>query len=81
MTGIPVISTRHAGIAEVVIHGKSGYLVEERDVKAMAEAMKSLCANPNSAEEMGRYARQNALQNYTLDKYISGLKEVIHPAE
>jgi colanic acid/amylovoran biosynthesis glycosyltransferase len=81
MTGIPVISTRHAGIAEVVVDGKSGYLVQERDVSAMAEAMKSLCAHPTKAEEMGRYARQDALQNYTLDKYISGLKEVLHPAE
>ena len=80
MTGIPVISTRHAGITDVVVEGKSGYLVKERDVKGMAKAMKLLCAQPEKAKEMGLYARKDAMEKYTLDKYIHGLKEILHSA-
>ncbi|NCY20977.1 glycosyltransferase [bacterium] len=80
MTGIPVISTRHAGITDVVVEGKSGYLVKERDVKGMAKAMKLLCAQPEKGKEMGLYARKDAMEKYTLDKYIHGLKAILHSA-
>src|SRR5258707_11809281 len=36
-TGLPVISTRHAGIPDVVVDGETGLLVEERDVEGMAQ--------------------------------------------
>lgn len=80
MTGIPVISTRHAGITDVVVEGKSGYLVQERDVAGMAKAMKLMCAQPEKAKEMGLYARKDAMEKYTLEKYILGLKEILHSA-
>ena len=32
-TGIPVVSTRHGGIPELIVHGESGFLVKERDVE------------------------------------------------
>ena len=35
--GLPVVSTKHAGISEAVIHGKTGFLVDEGDIDAMAE--------------------------------------------
>lgn len=37
--GLAVVATRHAGIPEAVEHGRTGLLVEERDVDGMAEAM------------------------------------------
>lgn len=37
--GIPVLSTQHSGIPEVVQDGKSGFLVPERDVDALAEKL------------------------------------------
>ena len=40
--GLPVVSTRHAGIPEVVIPGETGFLVEERDVAGMMAAIAAL---------------------------------------
>src|SRR5439155_1881807 len=34
--GIPVVSTRHAGIVDIVRDGETGYLVDERDIDSMA---------------------------------------------
>ena len=37
--GIPVISTVHSGIPELVESGKSGWLVPENDAQALAERL------------------------------------------
>lgn len=37
--GLPIVSTYHAGIPEIVAHGVNGFLVAERDVTAYAECL------------------------------------------
>ena len=32
-SGLPVVSTHHAGIPEVVLHEDTGYIVEEKDIE------------------------------------------------
>lgn len=39
---LPILSTRHSGIPELVEEGVHGYLVEERDVEKYAERMKDI---------------------------------------
>ncbi|MCG3154504.1 MAG: D-inositol-3-phosphate glycosyltransferase [bacterium] len=55
--GLPVVSTYHAGIPEVVEHGKTGLLVPERNVQALADAILHLIDNPQRLSEMGRAGR------------------------
>jgi len=78
MTGLPVISTRHAGIPEVIRDGQTGFLVEERDVHAMANAMIRLASDPQLNANMGAQARQDALQNHTAAQYIQNLSQVLN---
>lgn len=80
LTGLPVVSTRHGGIDEVITDGETGLLVEERDVTGMARAMMSLCENRDLAGGMGAAARKTALAHYTADHYISGLKKILSAA-
>ncbi|MBU5614586.1 glycosyltransferase [Geomonas azotofigens] len=42
-TGLPVVSTRHSGIPELVLDGVTGLLSDERDVAAFANHMIALC--------------------------------------
>ncbi len=53
-TGLPIISTRHSGIPEVVRHGINGYLVEENDVEGMAKYMCELAQNPELWSRFGQ---------------------------
>jgi glycosyltransferase involved in cell wall biosynthesis len=48
--GLAVVSTRHAGIPEAVIEGETGLLVDEGDVRTMAEAF---LAVPRRARALG----------------------------
>ena len=49
MAGLPVVSTRHQGIAEVIREGETGYLVDERDINSMSAHMLTLAENPLQA--------------------------------
>ncbi|HZZ87253.1 MAG TPA: glycosyltransferase, partial [Caulobacteraceae bacterium] len=59
--GLAVVSTRHAGIPEAVIHGESGLLVGEGDVRGMAEALRAV---PARAAEFGAAGRRRAAACY-----------------
>ena len=43
--GVPVVSTLHGGIPEVVSNGETGFLVPERAPQALAEALSTLLAD------------------------------------
>ncbi|MCB0471721.1 MAG: glycosyltransferase, partial [Flavobacteriaceae bacterium] len=55
-TGLPAISTYHAGIPESIIDGETGFLVPEYDNKALTLAMQRMMDRA-LRKEMGRKAR------------------------
>jgi glycosyltransferase involved in cell wall biosynthesis len=58
--GLPVVSTRLAGIPEMVVEGETGFLVPPGDAGALAEALQSLLAHPAQARAMGSEGRRHA---------------------
>jgi colanic acid/amylovoran biosynthesis glycosyltransferase len=57
-TGMPVISTRHSGIPELVRNGTSGFLLAEGDVEGLATALGKLSRDPALRAEMGYRGRE-----------------------
>lgn len=78
--GLTVISTKHAGIPDVIIDGITGLLVEEHDVDGMAENMIQLLKDPEIAKEMGAKGKLNIKENFTLKRHIDVLDELIEKA-
>lgn len=76
-SGLPVVSTRHAGIPEVVIDGETGFLVAERDVESMADKMERLVVDPTLASKLGRAGRQRVEEHFSMDSSIARLWGVI----
>jgi len=66
-SGLPIISTFHAGIKEAVIHNKTGFLVNEGDWQKMGYYMVELLKNPEKAELMGNEGRKHIEINYSLE--------------
>ncbi len=56
-SGLPVISTWHGGIPEIVEDKKSGFLVSERNSKMLAKRLDYLIRNPERCNKMGRAGR------------------------
>jgi colanic acid/amylovoran biosynthesis glycosyltransferase len=65
-TGLPVISTYHAGIPYVINHRQTGYLVKERDVSALTEYICEFVEDVNLRKEIGQKAQQYALRKLDL---------------
>ncbi len=63
-SGMPVVSTFHSGIPEMVEDGKSGYLVPERDAEALAKKIMWIADHPESWGEMGRRGREIIEKNH-----------------
>lgn len=76
-SGLPVISTRHAGIPDVILDGETGFLVEEHEVTKMAEYMLMFLQNREMARTMGKKGKQNIQVNYSLNKHIECLDHLI----
>jgi glycosyltransferase involved in cell wall biosynthesis len=72
-----VISTRHAGISDVVIDGQTGLLGAEGDVDHMAKSIGYLTSNPEEARRLGQNARNQILEHYTLEASIKKLHQIL----
>jgi colanic acid/amylovoran biosynthesis glycosyltransferase len=66
--GLPVISTYHGGIPELVEHGISGFLVPERDADVIAEKISYLIEHPERWLEMGQAGRARVEEKYDMNK-------------
>lgn len=65
---VPCVSTRLAGVPEMVEHGVTGLLVEERRPDLVAAALAELLADPERGREMGRLGRLRALRLFAREK-------------
>jgi colanic acid/amylovoran biosynthesis glycosyltransferase len=66
--GLPVLSTHHSGISEVVLDGKTGFLVKERDVDGLTEQLVHLLEHSDSWPELGRAGRRRVEDQFSLIK-------------
>lgn len=80
-SGLPVISTAHAGIKEAVIHGKTGFLVGEGQWEEMAEYMIRLAENPLLAQELGTAGRTHIQAAYNSERQADTFKKIFETTE
>ncbi|MEL6578180.1 MAG: glycosyltransferase [Cyanobacteria bacterium J06621_12] len=73
---IPVVSTYHSGIGELVEDGVAGHLVPERDTAALALKLQHLLADSHLRQQMGQAGRQRVLRDYNIDQLCDRLSEI-----
>ncbi|MDB4174999.1 glycosyltransferase [Flavobacteriaceae bacterium] len=76
--GLPVVSTRHAGIPDVVIENKTGLLVDENNIEEMASYMLKLVENRNLAESMGQKGKAMIQDHFTMEKHLETINNLIY---
>ena len=64
--GLPVISTLHGGIPELVEDGVSGFLVPERETEALAAKLADLINYPESWSAIGKAGRAYVEEQYNI---------------
>jgi len=72
--GLPVVATRlPTGVAEVTVHGETGWLVAPGDPAALASALAELLADPAEAARRGEAGRRRVDALYHRDRMVASL--------
>ncbi len=75
--GLPVVSTFHAGIKDVIIHGETGLLSDEHDVKTMGMHLVRLLDDPNLSQALGTTGKARITSSFSFNKHISGIQSIL----
>ncbi len=73
-SGMPVVSTRHSGIPELVEDGVSGRLVAEKDVPGLAQAIIELMATSDAWAAMGKAGHEKVAREFNIST-LNGVLE------
>lgn len=71
------ISTNEGGIPEIIDNGKTGYIVEKRNPKALADKIAYCLIHPEQCKMMGDAGYEKYLQQFTLEKFECRMKEIL----
>src|SRR5690606_27718821 len=77
LCGLPSIVTEVGGPSEIVSEGITGFLIDPYDAKKLCEVMKYVFKmQQHERSAMGARARKDALERFSVDKYIKNLSDV-----
>jgi glycosyltransferase involved in cell wall biosynthesis len=75
-TGLPVIATAVGGNPELVDDGRTGRVVPPDDIAAMSSAMRQLVEDADLRVTMGRAARAEIEQRFSLQAMVQAYRKV-----
>jgi hypothetical protein len=76
-SGRPVVSTRLAGIPELVVDGQTGMLVPPGDSAALTQALERFLRDPELRLRFGRAGRQRIEQHFRIEQTVTPLIEML----
>ena len=74
--GVPAVATRHSGIPEAVVHGRTGLLSPEADPDALADHLRLMLADDQARARMGKAAREHAETHFDLRRQSALLEDL-----
>jgi len=76
--GVPVVVTKSGGPQEVVVDGRTGFLVPPKDEKSLAEKALFLLENRELATSMGKEAQAQVRARFSIDTMMENYETVYH---
>jgi colanic acid/amylovoran biosynthesis glycosyltransferase len=81
-SGLPVVSTIHSGIPELISDGVTGYLVPERDTEALAAKLRFVAEHESEWPRVAHAARKFVEENHDIavlnDQLALRLEALLH---
>lgn len=71
--GLPVVVGDSGGAPETVVHGRTGYVVEPRDVEQIADRVADLLSSRATAVELGTAGRVRVAADWSTDQAVRTL--------
>lgn len=74
--GLPVVGVRGGGVAEIVVDGQTGILVEPNNAAALATAIEEVACDAALRQRLGEQGRQRAMNCYSLEACVAGIMNI-----
>lgn len=74
--GLPIVATRHNGFPEVIREGQTGYLVPEKDPRALARRLIELLQAPDLCGRMGMAGRRVIEEHFHIKRQTQKLEKL-----
>lgn len=71
--GAPVVATKVGAFEELIVEGKTGYLVEIEDAASIADRVSRMLSDPDALEAMSKAARQNVLDHFRIEQEAAAI--------
>jgi glycosyltransferase involved in cell wall biosynthesis len=75
--GLPIITTDHAAIPDIVTNDRTGYVVPPRNAVVLADALLRLIRDPELRQKMGKAARKEFKNRYLFSRYEDRLASIL----
>jgi glycosyltransferase involved in cell wall biosynthesis len=76
-SGLPVVATAVGGTPELVVDGRTGYLVPPSDAAALAAALERLLASPEQRRQLGQASRERAERCFGLSLMLERVETLL----
>ena len=73
--GLPVISTREGGIADMISENESGYLIKKQDATELADKIQDLIEDSSKRKNMGTASKMKFDRLFSLGTFESNLEK------
>lgn len=70
-SGLPAVCTDVGAMPEVVVDGRTGFVVPDRNHEALQKRLSWLRDNPDAVLEMGKAARHHVLENFSWSTVVN----------
>ena len=67
---MPVLATDVCGIPELVTHGENGFLVPQKNPRALADALRLLMGDASLRQRLGRAGAKNVRERFSSEPGI-----------
>lgn len=78
LAGLPIVSTLHAGIPDVILNNETGILLKEHDIEGFSNAIVKLLKNKKEAKRLGDNGKQYIYKNFKLSISIQRIENIIY---
>lgn len=75
---LPVVSTTEGAISEIIEDGETGFLVEKKDIKALANKIEILIENTELRNKMSVKSRRKFVNDYTLLEFEKRIFKILN---
>jgi phosphatidylinositol alpha-1,6-mannosyltransferase len=78
--GVPCIGSLHDAAGDVIVDGKTGLLVDQGNIRSIADAIVSLLGNPDRRRAMGEAARLRVREEFSMTAFRARLNTILDQA-